>query len=165
MKTSKFNKEIKKVNEEIGNLKIQHKSLSYKKDEKSTKIKEDIDRQMLDLNIKLSGLKNDLHEHERKMDKIKFRIGWTATGLLFVMLIVGMVLLIKYNYELGLYGLTTNHDVISILNGKDTLISVDLYNHLFLLRILGKIFISFGVLGTIISGVVTMWWGSDNNVI
>ena len=102
---------------------------------------------------------------EEKNDKVKLGIGYTITCLFLILGLVGIVLGTVYRYKLGLYGFTTSHDVISILNGKGTVISVDLYNYLFLLKTLSSYFICFGWFGTLISGIWTTIWGLNNNVI
>ena len=165
MKTIKsINIEINRVKNEIDNLKLERKN-KRKRDEVSVNRKNEIDRKIDNLNDELNKLKNDLWKLEEKNDKVKLGIGYTITGLFLILGLVGIVLGTIYRYKLGLYGFTTSHDVISILNGKGTVISVDLYNYLFLLKTLSSYFICFGWFGTLISGIWTTIWGLNNNVI
>lgn len=165
MKTIKsINIEINRVKNEIDNLKLERKYIR-KRDEVSVNRKNEIDRKIDNLNDELNKLKNDLWKLEEKNDKVKLGIGYTITGLFLILGLVGIVLGTVYRYKLGLYGFTTSHDVISILNGKGTVISVDLYNYLFLLKTLSSYFICFGWFGTLISGIWTTIWGLNNNVI
>ena len=165
MKTIKsINIEINRVKNEIDNLKLERKYIR-KRDEVSVNRKNEIDRKIDNLNDELNKLKNDLWKLEEKNDKVKLGIGYTITGLFLILGLVGIVLGTIYRYKLGLYGFTTSHDVISILNGKGTVISVDLYNYLFLLKTLSSYFICFGWFGTLISGIWTTIWGLNNNVI
>ena len=165
MKTIKsINIEINRVKNEIDNLKLERKYIR-KRDEVSINRKNEIDRKIDNLKDELNKLKNDLWKLEEKNDKVKLGIGYTITGLFLILGLVGIVLGTVYRYKLGLYGFTTSHDVISILNGKGTVISVDLYNYLFLLKTLSSYFICFGWFGTLISGIWTTIWGLNNNVI
>lgn len=165
MKTIKsINIEINRVKNEIDNLKLERKYIR-KRDEVSVNRKNEIDRKIDTLKDELNKLKNDLWKLEEKNDKVKLGIGYTITGLFLILGLVGIVLGTVYRYKLGLYGFTTSHDVISILNGKGTVISVDLYNYLFLLKTLSSYFICFGWFGTLISGIWTTIWGLNNNVI
>lgn len=165
MKTIKsINIEINRVKNEIDNLKLERKYIR-KRDEESVNRKNEIDRKIDNLKDELNKLKNDLWKLEEKNDKVKLGIGYTITGLFLILGLVGIVLGTVYRYKLGLYGFTTSHDVISILNGKGTVISVDLYNYLFLLKTLSSYFICFGWFGTLISGIWTTIWGLNNNVI
>ena len=165
MKTIKsINIEINRVKNEIDNLKLERKYIR-KRDEVSVNRKNEIDRKIDSLKDELNKLKNDLWKLEEKNDKVKLGIGYTITGLFLILGLVGIVLGTVYRYKLGLYGFTTSHDVISILNGKGTVISVDLYNYLFLLKTLSSYFICFGWFGTLISGIWTTIWGLNNNVI
>lgn len=165
MKTIKsINIEINRVKNEIDNLKLERKYIR-KRDEVSVNRKNEIDRKIDNLKDELNKLKNDLWKLEEKNDKVKLGIGYTITGLFLILGLVGIVLGTVYRYKLGLYGFTTSHDVISILNGKGTVISVDLYNYLFLLKTLSSYFICFGWFGTLISGIWTTIWGLNNNVI
>lgn len=165
MKTIKsINIEINRVKNEIDNLKLERKYIR-KRDEVSVNRKNEIDRKIDNLKDELNRLENDLWKLEEKNDKVKLGIGYTITGLFLILGLVGIVLGTVYRYKLGLYGFTTSHDVISILNGKGTVISVDLYNYLFLLKTLSSYFICFGWFGTLISGIWTTIWGLNNNVI
>ena len=165
MKTIKsINIEINRVKNEIDNLKLERKYIR-KRDEESVNRKNEIDHKIDNLKDELNKLKNDLWKLEEKNDKVKLGIGYTITGLFLILGLVGIVLGTVYRYKLGLYGFTTSHDVISILNGKGTVISVDLYNYLFLLKTLSSYFICFGWFGTLISGIWTTIWGLNNNVI
>lgn len=165
MKTIKsINIEINRVKNEIDNLKLERKYIR-KRDEVSVNRKNEIDRKIDTLKDELNRLKNDLWKLEEKNDKVKLGIGYTITGLFLILGLVGIVLGTVYRYKLGLYGFTTSHDVISILNGKGTVISVDLYNYLFLLKTLSSYFICFGWFGTLISGIWTTILGLNNNVI
>jgi hypothetical protein len=165
MKTIKsINIEINRVKNEIDNLKLERKYIR-KRDEVSVNRKNEIDRKIDNLKDELNKLKNDLWKLEEKNDKVKIGIGYTITGLFLILGLVGIVLGTVYRYKLGLYGFTTSHDVISILNGKGTVISVDLYNYLFLLKTISSYFICFGWFGTLISGIWTTIWGLNNNVI
>jgi len=165
MKTIKsINIEINRVKNEIDNLKLERKYIR-KRDEVSVNRKNEIDRKIDNLKDELNKLKNDLWKLEEKNDKVKLGIGYTITGMFLILGLVGIVLGTVYRYKLGLYGFTTSHDVISILNGKGTVISVDLYNYLFLLKTLSSYFICFGWFGTLISGIWTTIWGLNNNVI
>ena len=165
MKTIKsINIEINRVKNEIDNLKLERKYIR-KRDEVSVNRKNEIDRKIDTLKDELNKLNHDLWKEEEKNDKVKLGIGYTITGLFLILGLVGIVLGTVYRYKLGLYGFTTSHDVISILNGKGTVISVDLYNHLFLLKTLSSYLICFGWFGTLISGIWTTIWGLNNNVI
>lgn len=165
MKTIKsINIEINRVKNEIDNLKLERKYIR-KRDEESVNRKNEIDHKIDNLKDELNKLKNDLWKLEEKNDKVKLGIGYTITGMFLILGLVGIVLGTVYRYKLGLYGFTTSHDVISILNGKGTVISVDLYNYLFLLKTLSSYFICFGWFGTLISGIWTTIWGLNNNVI
>ena len=152
------------VKNEIETLKNERKYIR-KRDEVSVNRKHEIDCKLENLNDELIGLKNDLWKLEEKSNKVKLGIGYTITGLFLILGLVGIVLGTVYRYKLGLYGFTTSHDVISILNGKGTVISVDLYNYLFLLKTLSSYFICFGWFGTLTSGIWTTIWGLNNNVI
>jgi hypothetical protein len=165
MKTIKsINIEINRVKNEIDNLKLERKYIR-KRDEVSVNRKNEIDRKIDNLKDELYSLNHLLWDTEEKINKVKLGIGYTITGLFLILGITGIVLGTVYKYKLGLYGFTTSHDVISILNGKGTVISVDLYNHLFLLKTLSSYLICFGWFGTLISGIWTTIWGLNNDVI
>ena len=163
-------KSIKSINLEINRVKNEIEKLKYdrkyirKRDEESVNRRNEIDRNIDNLKDELYSLNHRLWDTEEKINKVKLIIGYTVTGLLLLLGLTGIVLGTVYKYKLGLYGFTTSHDVISILNGKGTVISVDLYNHLFLLKTLSSYFICFGWIGTLVSGCWTTIWGDNNNV-
>ena len=166
MKTiNSINSKINSINNEIDSLTIERRTLSNKRDEVSKNRRDEIIFKIETLKDEKSKLRNELYEVERHNEKIKFGIGCGITGLLFILFIVGCVIITKYKYEVGLYGLTTEHDIISIINGDSTVISVDLYNHLFMMNVVGSLSMLIGILGTLVSGIWTMIWGLNNNVI
>ena len=166
MKTiNSINSKINSINNEIDNLTVERRTLSNKRDEVSKNRRNEIDLKIETLKNEKSKLRNELYEIECRNKKIKLGIGYGITGLLFILFIVGCVVLTKYKYEVGLYGLTTEHNIISIINGDSTVISVDLYNHLFMLNVVGSFSVLFGLLGSLVSGVWTTLWGVNNDVI
>jgi len=166
MKTiNSINSKINSINNEIDNLTVERRTLSNKRDEVSKNRRDDIILKIETLKNEKSKLHNELYEVEHRNKKIKLGIGYGITGLLFILFIVGCVVLTKYKYEVGLYGLTTEHNIISIMNGDSTVISVDLYNHLFMLNVVGSFSVLFGLLGSFVSGVWTTLWGVNNDVI
>ena len=166
MKTiNSINSKINSINNEIDNLTIERRTLSNKRDDVSKNLRDEIIFKIETLKDEKSKLRNELYEIERCNKKIKFVIGCGITGLLFILFIVGCVIITKYKYEVGLYGLTTEHNIISIINGDSTVISVDLYNHLFVMNVVGSLSMLIGILGTLVSGIWTMIWGLNNSVI
>ena len=166
MKTiNSINSKINSINNEIDNLTIERRTLSNKRDDVSKNLRDEIIFKIETLKDEKSKLRNELYEIERRNEKFKFGIGCGITGLLFILFIVGCVIITNYKYEVGLYGLTTEHNIISIINGDSTVISVELYNHLFMMNVVGSLSILIGILGTLISGVWTTIWGLNNNVI
>ena len=166
MKTiNSINSKINSINNEIDNLTIERRTLSNKRDEVSNNRRDEIIFKIETLKDEKSKLHNELYEIERHYEKIKLGIGYGITGLMLILFIIGYVIITMYKYEVGLYGLTTEHNIISIINGDSTVISVELYNHLFMMNVVGSLSILIGVLGTLISGVWTTLWGLNNNVI
>ena len=166
MKTiNSINSKINSINNEIDSLTIERRTLSNKHDEVSKNRRDEIIFKIETLKDEKSKLRNELYEVERRNEKIKFGIGCCITGLLFILFIIGCVIITKYKYEVGLYGLTTEHNIISIINGDSTVISVELYNHLFVMNVVGSLSMLIGILGTLVSGVWTTIWGLNNNVI
>ena len=166
MKTiNSINSKINSVNNEIDNLTVERRTFSNKRDEVSKNRRNEIDLKIETLKNEKSKLRNELYEVEHRNNKVKLWVGYGITILLFILFIIGCVVLTKYKYEVGLYGLTTEHNIISIINGDSTVISVDLYNHLFKLNLVGSLSMLFGILGSFISGVWTTIWGLNNNVI
>ena len=166
MKTiNSINSKINSINNEIDNLTIERRTLSNKRDEVSKTRRNEIILKIETLKDEKSKLRNELYEIEKHNEKIKLGIGYGITGLMFILFIVGCVIITKYKYEVGLYGLTTEHNIISIINGDSTVISVELYNHLFTMNVVGSLSMLIGVLGTLISGVWTTIWGLNNSVI
>ena len=166
MKTIKaINSKINIINNEIDNLTVERRTLSNKRDEVSNNRRDEIIFKIETLKDEKSKLHNDLYEIERHYEKIKLGIGYGITGLMLILFIIGCVIITKYKYEVGLYGLTTEHNIISIINGDSTVISVELYNHLFVMNVVGSLSMLIGILGTLISGIWTTIWGLNNNVI
>ena len=166
MKTiNSINSKINSINNEIDNLTVERRTLSNKRDDVSKNLRDEIIFKIETLKDEKSKLRNELYEIERRNEKIKLGIGCGITGLLFILFIVGCVIITNYKYEVGLYGLTTEHNIISIINGDSTVISVELYNHLFMMNVVGSLSILIGVLGTLISGIWTTIWGLNNSVI
>ena len=166
MKTiNSINSKINSINNEIDNLTVERRTLSNKRDDVSKNLRDEIILKIETLKDEKSKLRNELYEIERRNEKIKFGIGCGITGLLFILFIVGCVIITKYKYEIGLYGLTTEHNIISIINGDSTVISVDIYNHLFMMNVVGSLSMLIGILGTLVSGIWTMICGLNNNVI
>ena len=166
MKTiNSINSKINSINNEIDSLTIERRTLSNKRDEVSNNRRDEIIFKIETLKDEKSKLRNELYEVERRNEKIKLGIGHGITGLMLILFIIGYVIITMYKYEVGLYGLTTEHNIISIINGDSTAISVELYNHLFMMNVVGSLSILIGVLGTLISGVWTTLWGLNHNVI
>ena len=165
MKTiNSIKSKINSINNEINNLSVERHTLSNKRDDVSKNRRDEIILKIDTLKDEKSKLCHELYEVENRNQKIKLGIGYVITGLLFILFIVGCVVLIKYKYEVGLYGLTTEHNIISIINGDSTVISIDLYNHLFMLNVVGSLSVLIGLLGSFVSGVWTTIWGLNNDV-
>lgn len=165
MKTIKsINSKINSINNEIENLTVERRTLSNKRDEVSKNRREEIILKIETLKNEKSKLRDELYDVEYRNKKIKLGIGYCITGLLFILFIVGCVVLTKYKYEVGLYGLTTEHNIISIINGDSTVISVDLYNRLFMMNLVGSYSVLIGLLGSFVSGIWTTIWGLNNGV-
>jgi len=165
MKTIKsINSKINSIKSEIDNLTIERRTLINKRDEVSKKRRDEIILKIETLKSEYNKLRDELYEVENRNKKIKLGIGYGITGLLFVLFIVGCVILTKYKYEVGLYGLTTEHNIISIINGDSTVISVELYNRLFMMNLVGSYLVLIGLLGSFVSGVWTTIWGLNNDV-
>ena len=166
MKTiNSINSKINSINNEIDNLTVERRTLSNKRDDVSKNLCDEIIFKIETLKDEKSKLRNELYEIERRNEKIKLGIGHGITGLMLILFIIGYVIITMYKYEVGLYGLTTEHNIISIINGDSTVISVELYNHLFMMNVVGSLSMLIGILGTLISGVWTTLWGLNNNVI
>lgn len=108
-----------------------------------------------DLKYKISVNNNRIREIEGDIDNTKYiyrKIGWGLLHLLWISVIItGIVLTIKFNYEKGLYILTETHDLVSTFKGDDVLISVDLYNHLFKLGLTGSTCLITGIIGELVT--------------
>ena len=166
MKTiNSINSKINSINNEIDNLTVERRTLSNKRDDVSKNLRDEIIFKIETLKDEKSKLRNELYEIERRNEKIKLGIGHGITGLMLILFIIGYVIITMYKYEVGLYGLTTEHNIISIINGDSTVISVELYNHLFMMNVVGSFSMLIGILGTLVSGIWTTLWGLNNNVI
>lgn len=166
MKTiNSIKSKINSVENRINDLTVERRTLSNKRDEVSKNRRDEIIMEIENLKDEKNDLHEELYKIETRNDKIKLGVGYGITGLLFLLFVFGCVVHTIYKYKLGLYGLTTEHNVISILNGDSSVISVDLYNHLFFLNTLGSTSVIFGLLGSLVSGMWTTIWGINNDVI
>ena len=159
----KIRKEIENVKNLISGVVVELDTIKYKRDEASNTRRNELKTKKNELELRLRELRHQENEMEIKSDRRKLITGYIVSGILFIMFIVGIFVGVVYKYELGLYGLTTNHDVISIINGENPLISVELYNHLFTLNVMSHFLTIFGITGSMISGTVTSLWGLIND--
>lgn len=105
------------------------------------------------------SLIRDYKDDIRSIKRVYRNIGWGLLHLVCLsILVLGIVLLVRYSYEKGLYIFTETHDLVSTFKGDESLISVDLYNHLFKLRLSGFICFSTGLILEIVTLFLHLIW-------
>lgn len=156
MKTIKsLEKKVNIFRNEIDKLTVERSVLKNKRDSDSTDMRKEIDSKVSVLKSEISSLNREIYRLEKLRKKVIVGSLLSVSVLLFVS---GIVLTIVYNYNVGLEIFTVTHDIKSTFEGDTSLISVDLYNYFFKLKMFGSVNVVVGLLMGVVTTFVGLLW-------
>lgn len=106
--------------------------------------KYELESEMRKLKYEISVLEAEIREMRKKTIMI------TLAVVFGIMVVAGIVMLTKRSYILGEYMLTESRDYISIIKGGGTLMTREVYDLLFTLKVLGGWILTIGSVGEFI---------------
>ena len=113
--------------------------------------REDLRSRKYELESEMRRLKYEISVLEAEIREMRKKTIINTLAVVFgIMVVAGIVMLTKRSYILGEYMLTESRDYISIIKGGGTLMTREVYDPLFTLKVLGGWTLTIGSVGEFI---------------